>query len=126
MAVYNLSPMFNPQYVANASTKLIFATPGAPTVVPAGYAYQLAVCRVANKTAAPVSLEIWRVPAGAAADDAHIVVPAINIPVASQTFPYFDATALWGIVLQAGDSIYAVAGAASSLIIHADGAVIQI
>lgn len=126
MAVYNLSPMLEPQYVANgAAAKLTLAPPGAGTVVPASYNYLISVCRVANNSGAPVSLELWRVPSGASQDNQHIVVPSINIPVASQTFPYFDVTALWGAVLQPGDALWALAGAGSALVIHADGAVIQ-
>ncbi len=126
MAVYSLSPIYQPQYVANAAAALVFATAGGPTVVPAAFNYQIAAMRVANKTAAPVSLKMWRVPSGAADDDAHIVVPVINIPVATQTFPWMDITALWGVILAPGDAIWALAGAASSLILHADGALIQV
>ena len=126
MAVYNLSPIFQPQYVAAAAAKLVFATPGLPSVVPAQMNYQIMVCRVANIDTIPVSLQVWRVPSGASQDNQHVVVPTINIPVASQTFPYFDLTALWGVTLQPGDSIYAMAGVASMLVIHADGAVITL
>jgi hypothetical protein len=126
MAVYNLSPIVEPQYVAATSAALALAPPGAGSAVPAGYYYQIAVCRVSNVTNAPVSLQVWRVPSGASADNAHMVLPPINVPVASQTFPDFDLTTLWGIVLRPGDAIFAIAGAASSLVIHADGAVIQI
>ena len=126
MAVYNLSPIFAPQYIAAAAAKLVFATPGLPTVVPAQMNYQIMACRVANIGTVPVSLQVWRVPSGAAQDNQHVVVPTINIPVASQTFPYFDLTALWGVTLQPGDSIWAAAGVASMLVIHADGAVITL
>lgn len=125
MAVYNLACLFRPQYVGNAAAALTFAPTGA-TAVPAGYNYQIAVLRVANITGAPVSLEIWRVPSGAFDDNQHLVIPQVNVPVASQTFPDLDITALWGAVLGAGDAIWAVAGAANSLVIHGDGAVIQI
>lgn len=126
MAVYNLSPIFQPQLVAAGSAQLPFATPGSPLVVPAQYNYQIAVAHVANLAGNPVSFKAWRVPAGAAADDAHVVVPLINIPVATNTFPYFDLTALWGAILQPGDSIYAQAGQAGALVIQGDGAVVQI
>src|ERR1035437_6669989 len=118
--------MLQPQYVANSATALVFATPGTPAAVPAGYNYQISVCRVANVTAAPVSLEVYRVPSGASADAAHIVCPPINVPVASQTFPHFDLTALWGVVLKPGDAIFAVAGSASALVIQVDGIIVQI
>ncbi len=126
MPVYSLSPLYQPQYVDAAGAVLTFATPTGPTIVPAGYNYQIDVARVANITGAPVSFKVWRVPSGATNDDAHIIVPSVNVPVATQTFPYFDITALWGIVLQPGDAIWALAGAATSLVIHADGAVVQI
>lgn len=127
MPVYNLSPIYRPQYVANAATKLVLASAAAGDVVPAGYNYLVNVMRAINITSAPVSLKVWRVPSGAANDDQHIVVPVtVLVPVASQTFPLFDVTALWGAVLQPGDSVYGLAGAASSIVIEADGAVIQL
>lgn len=127
MAVFNLGAIFQPQYVANATTQLTFSpAAGGGLVVPANYNFQIATCRVSNNSNAPVSLEMWRVPQGSAADTLHIVVPAINIPVATQTFPWMDLTRFWGIILAPGDSIYAVAGTASALTIDADGAVIQI
>ena len=126
MAVYSLSPIFQPQYVAVAAAELVFATPSLPLAVPAQMNYQIMACRVANIDTVPVSLKVWRVPSGAAQDDQHVIVPTINIPIASQTFPWFDLTALWGVTLQPGDAIWAKAGASSMLVIHADGAVITI
>lgn len=125
MSIYSLSPLVNPQYIAQAaSAALVFATPGAPAAVPSGFNYQIQVARVANITGSPVTLEVWRVPSGSSADNPHIIVPTINIPVASQTFPYFDLTACWGVVLQAGDAIWALAGTASALVIQGDGVVV--
>lgn len=126
MSIYNLSPIFEPQQVASAAAAALTFAPAGGTTVPTGYNYQISVFRVANITGAPVSLQIWRVPSGAADDNAHIVVPTINIPVATQTAPDLDLTALWGIVLRPGDAIWAQAGSANALNIHADGAVIQI
>lgn len=125
MPVYSLSPIFEPQYIAASAAAVAFAPPGAGSAVPANYNYQIAVCRVANVTSAPVALTVWRVPSGGSATNATLAIPQINIPVATQTFPDLDLTALWGIILRPGDAIYAQAGAASSLVIHADGAVIQ-
>lgn len=124
MPTYALSPVYDPQNIANAAAALILATPGGGSVVPANLAIQISVLRVANNSNAPVTLEVWRVPAGAAADNAHVVVPVITVPVATNTFPQFDVTALWGAVLQSGDAIWAVAGAANALIVQADGVVI--
>ena len=127
MPIYNLSPIVNPQYVPHsAAAQLNFATLGSPVVVPASANYQISVLRVANKTAAPVQLTVWRVPATKSADDEHLVLPAIYVPVATQTMPHMDLLALWGAILQPGDSIYTLAGASSSLIIQGDGAVITI
>lgn len=130
MGVYNLSPIFKPQYIANAAAKLVMAPAlavAAGNVVPPNFQYLLNTVHVINITSAPVSLKLWRVPSGAANDDEHIVVPVtVLVPIASSTFPQFDVTALWGAVLAAGDSIYGIAGAASSLVIEGDGAVIQL
>ena len=123
MPIYNLSPIFEPQYIGALSAALTFA-PAGGTVVPANYNYPLAVCRVANVTSSPVALTVWRVPSGGSATNATLVIPQINVPVATQTFPDLDLTALWGIVLRPGDAIYAQAGTASTLVIHGDGAVI--
>jgi hypothetical protein len=123
MSVYSLSPIFNPQFIANAAAALTFA-PAGGTVVPNNTLYQISVLRVANVTGNPQTLELWRVPNGAADDNQHIVVPQITIPVATSTFDHFDVTALWGAVLQAGDAIWAVCGNASALSIQGDGAVI--
>ncbi len=127
MAVYNVSKLFDPQYVAAAAAALAFAPPGAGTAVPANFSYQINVLRVTNVTASPVSLTVYRVPSGSAADIAHVVVPVtVLVPVATQTFPHMDITALWGAVLTTGDSIWAAAGAASSLVIHGDGIIVTI
>ena len=127
MAVYNLSTMFEPQYVGSAAAALVFATPGAPVVVPLKYNYQISVLRVANVTAAPVALTVWRVPVGAAADATHLVTPStVNIPVATNTFPHFDVTALWGALLGPGDAVWMQASAASSLVVQGDGAVVSV
>ncbi len=124
MATYTLSPIFAPQYVPSSAGALTFA-PAGGTTVPANYRYQIQVCRVANNSASPVSLEIWRVPSGSANDAQHIRVPStVLIPVATQTFPWFDVGVLWGVNLGPGDSIWAVAGTGSTLVIDADGAVI--
>ena len=126
MAIYSLSPMFQPQYAAGSAAALTFATPGAPSAVPAGFVYQLSVLRATNVTGSPVTLKIWRVPSGASDDAVHVVIPAtVTIPVASQAAPHFDITALWGAVLQAGDAIWALAGSASAIVIQGDGLVVQ-
>ena len=119
-----MTPIFQPQFVAAGSAALVFATQGSPLVVATPFNYQIAVAHVANVAGNPVSFKCWRVPSGSSADDAHIVVPVLNIPVATNTFPYFDLTALWNCVLQPGDAIYAEAGQGSALVIQGDGAII--
>ena len=126
MSVYSLSPIFQPQFVANAAAALVFATPGAPVAVPAGYRYQISVLRVTNVTAAPVALTVFRVKSGATAVAGTTVVPVtVLVPVASNTFPHFEVTSLWGAVLAVGDAIWATAGSASALVIQGDGAIVE-
>lgn len=124
MSVYNVSPIFNPQFIANAAAALTFAPQGG-TTVPINTRYQINTARVVNVTNAPVALTIWIVPSGSADDNQHLAVPVtVVIPVASQTFPHFDATVLWGLVLNSGDAIWAQAGTASALTINGSGAVV--
>lgn len=124
MPVYSLSAIYNPQYISDSATALTLAPVGG-TTVPANQQYQIAVMRVVNVTSAPVSLKMWRVPNGSSDDATHVVVPVtVLVPVATQTFPHFDVTVLWGAVLGAGDAIFAVAGSASALSVSGDGLVI--
>lgn len=121
-----MSPIFQPQFISNAAAALTFA-PAGGTTVPTGYQYQISVLRVVNETSAPVTLKLWRVNSGATNDTAHTVVPVtVLVPVATQTFPHFDATVLWGAVLGAGDAIWGLAGSASALSISGDGVVVQV
>jgi hypothetical protein len=124
MAVYNLSPIFEPQAIATSAAALIFAPTGAATV-PANYNYLISVLRVANTTGSPVGLTVWRVPSGGTPGSTNIVVPGLYVPVCSQAFPDLDITALWGAMLRAGDAIWMLAGTGGGLIVHGDGAVIQ-
>lgn len=127
MSVYNLSPIYRPQVIASGAAKLVFATGAPGNVVPANLNYKIDIFQVFNITAAPVALTLWRVPTGGAAGNDNIVVPVtVLVPVATQTFPCFDATALWGAILTPGESIIALAGAANSLNARADGVVIQL
>ena len=126
MPSYALSPLFEPQYVPNAVGAAVFATGGNPTAVPTGVAYQITVARVANIGQAPVNLTVWRVPQGAGADNQHIVVPQIAIPPASASFPWMELSALWGSILQAGDSIWTLANAQNALVLQGDGVIISL
>ena len=81
--------------------------------------------RCVNIDTVPVTLKLWRVPSGSTAIDVNVVVPVtVQVPVATQTFPHFDVTVLWGAVLAPGDSIWGLAGVASMLTISGDGLVI--
>lgn len=125
MANYSLSPLFDPQFIPAAAAALVFATQGSPSAVPAGVtSYQIAVMRVANVTNQPQSLTLWRVPAGEANDDAHIVVPKINVPIPSASFPWLDISCLWGAVLLPGDAIWGQASSGNVLTVQADGVIL--
>lgn len=127
MAVYNLSPIYRPQYAANASAKLVMATGAVSNIVPAGYNYVIKAIRAVNVTAAPVTLKLWRVPSGGAVGNDNLIVPVtVQVPVATNTFPDFDITVLWDAVLTPGEAIYAEAGSASAISVSADGAVVQL
>ena len=124
MPTYVLSAIIALQYIGGSAAALAFAPVGG-VAVPAGVSYQIAVCRVVNVTNAPVTLKLWRVPSGSTDDTTHIVVPVtVLVPVATQTFPHFDVTVLWGAVLAPGDAIWGLAGSGSALAINADGVVI--
>ena len=125
MAVYDLTAIFAPQYVSHTAAAVPFAYGSWGTVIPAGFKLQIQVARVANNGAVPVSLTVWRVPSGSSADNAHVVCGSLNIPISTNTYPQFDLTALWGVVLSPGDTIWAIAGTASALVIQADGIIEQ-
>ncbi len=117
--------MFNPQFLPLIEAPLVFKPTGTGSV-PAGFTYQITVARVVNISGAPVSISVWRVPAGMTPDNQHLIVPpTIVVPAASISAPWFDLTVIWGIDLLAGASIWAKAGAGNALAINADGWVIQ-
>ena len=122
MASYTLSPIFDPQYVATGAAALQFAVGSSAASVPTGFNYMISVFRVSNPTANGVTLQIWRVPAGEAADGQHIIIPQFTVPAGTEQ----DLTALWGDVLQPGDAIWALAGTADALVVHGDGVVITL
>jgi|SRR5882724_3249486 len=121
---FQLSQIIKPQHVANASTALQLTVDGAGTqaaAVPALTALSLWTCRIANVTATPVTLRIYRVPSGAAADLAHTVLFTITIPVATANNPYFDWSPNYQ--LAAGDAIFMIAGTATALVVTGDGGI---
>jgi len=128
LPVYNLATLFEPQYVAASPAGLLWA----PTVavggvtVPTNYSFVIGELRVANVTNAAVSLIVWRVPKGQSTGNATLVIPQINIPPATQTFPWFDVGALWGATMQFGDAVWMQAGSASALVVQGDGVIIVV
>lgn len=124
MATYNKAPMFQSQFVANAAAALVFAPVGGAEVPP-NVTYELGMPHVVNITSSPVTLKMWRVEDGETNDNEHISVPVtVVVPVASNTFPEFQVTALFGAVLRPGDAIWGLAGTASALVVSCDGLVI--
>jgi hypothetical protein len=131
MSVYNLSPIFKPQFVAGpgSGAGLVFAPSSAAggIVVPAGYNFQINTMRAINTGASPISLTVWRLPSGIGTGNSQLMVPAsVNLPVASNSTPWFDLGVLWGAVLAPGDGIWALAAVANTVVVVADGATIQI
>ncbi len=126
MATFTPQPIIDPQFIPVVAAPLVLHPGAGGPSVPANFTYQVTVARVTNVSGAPVSLSIWRVPAGTAADNQHLIVPStVIIPAASASAPWFDLTVIWGINLLGGAAIWAQAGAANALAINADGLVIQ-
>lgn len=117
---FQLSTIIVAQFVANAATALQLTVDAAGTqaaAVPALTALSLWNCRFTNATASPVTLKVYR----GTATGAHTVINTITIPVATATNPYFDWSP--GYQLAAGESIVAVAGTASALVVTGDGGI---
>jgi hypothetical protein len=125
-SVFTPSPILEPQFIGPAAAPLVFQPNAGGSSVPANFTYQINSCNVSNVSGAPVSLTVWRVPAGSAADNQHLRVPAtVIVPAATSSVPWVEMTILEGINLMAGDAVWAAAGAANALVIDADGTVIQ-
>lgn len=121
---FQLSTIIKPQYVANAAAALNLTVDGAGTqavVVPALTSLSLWTARFTNNSALAVTLKVFRVPSGAAADAAHVVINTITVPVATANNPYFDWSP--GYTLAAGDAIWAVAGTANAIVVTGDGGI---
>ena len=116
------STIFQPQYVANSAAALAFF-PNGGAAIATGLLYQINTAWVANNSGSPCWLKLYRVPSGGAADVTTLVGPQITIPVATLAVPNVPLSMLWGIQLNPGDKIYAVAQTASVLIVTADGGV---
>ncbi len=123
---YQPSVTIQPQFVANSAAALtltISLAGGTAAAAPANSQIYVGTARFANVTAAPVTLKIWRVDAGGSADDQHLVVPLVTVPVATANNPWFD----WSpnAYLAPGDAIWAEAGSASAITCSGDGAIIS-
>jgi hypothetical protein len=121
---FTLSQIIAPQFVALAAAALQLTVDGAGTqaaAVPTLTGLSLWTARFTNVTGGPVTLKVFRVPSGAAADSAHTVVNTITIPVATANNPYFDWSP--GYQLAPGDGIFAVAGSASAIVVTGDGGI---
>jgi len=121
---FSLSTIIQPQYVPSvaAALQLTVAVAGTQAAaVPALTSLALWTARFTNVTALPVTLTLYRVASGDAADAASTVVSAITIPVATAANPYFDWSP--GYVLAPGDAIWALAGTASALVVTGDGGI---
>jgi hypothetical protein len=121
--MFNPSVIFQPQYVSNAAAALAFAA-NLQSPIPAGSQYQINQFWVANNSASPCWLKLYRVPSGGTANGTTFVC-YIVIPVSSLAIPNVPISALWGIELQPGDTIVAQAQTASVLVAWADGGVNQ-
>jgi hypothetical protein len=80
--------------------------------------------RVSNVTSSPVTLSVWFVPTGSTADNQHLLINNVTIPVASNTNPYFDVGDLFGKALPAGSAVWMLAGTASALVVSGSGTMI--
>lgn len=122
---FNLSPIIQPQYVAEAAaaalTLTVTVAGATAAAVPALTRLSLWTARFTNVTASPVTLIVYRVPSGGAAGAATTVVAVITIPVATAANPYFDWSP--GYVLAPGDAIWALAGTVSALVVTGDGGI---
>lgn len=127
MSLYTTA-IFQGQMVPNgAAAKLSFGTSNPVlnglSVVPANCVVLLTSLYLNNLTAAVQTLQLWRGTAATAAFALGGVGTAINVPPSTITQPGFQALSA-PIVLMPGDSIWALAGAASVLNVTGDGQVI--
>jgi hypothetical protein len=117
---FQLSKIIVPQFVALAATALQLTVDAAGTqaaAVPALTSLSLWTARFINVTNAPVTLKVYR----GAATAANTVINTITIPVATANNPYFEWSP--GYQLAAGDSIVAIAGTASAIVVTGDGGI---
>lgn len=123
---YTLSAIIQPQLIPSSAAAVAFAPTGAGAAVPANNVFRIITAHVTNIGAVAVPLTVWRVPSGQSNIAANNIIPvSVIVPVATNAYPQFDLTALWGATLMPGDAIWVQAGAANALIVYADGAVIQ-
>lgn len=126
MSDYLSARLIKPQFITVTSAPITWAPIPGGLAVPVNVQYLLKNPRVSNTSGSPVTLAVWLVPAGATNNAEHqVIVPSVVVPIASNTFPQFDLTCLWGATLAQGDAIWVQAGTGSALIIYCDGLVVQ-
>lgn len=129
MPIYTPAPIYSPQAItAGAAAPLVFTLiAGGTGFVPAQTQIQISTLHVCNNGNVSCPLAVWRVPVGSGGtSDVNLVLPFVNIPVATVSNPWFDLSTLWGAQLRAGDAIYARADVANFLSVHGDGVIIQL
>ncbi len=117
------STLFQPQYAAAAGVAALAFYPASGAAIAVGLTYQINAAWAANNSASPCWLEIYRVPSGGTANATTRVGPRITIPVANISIPNVPLAMLWGIQLNPGDTIWALAQTASIIVITADGGI---
>lgn len=106
MASLDFSKLFAPNQVNNANETL-YTVPASPTT----NRLRNAVIRFANTTAGAVTIKAFAVPSGGAAGDDNVFLPTTSVAANS----YIDVDMP---VLEAGGTLVAIAGAATSITAH--------
>ena len=125
---YTPSTIYSPQYAAAAGVAALALFPRGGSAIAAGQTYQINTAWVANNstiggaTATPYWLELYRVPSGGTAN-ATTFLERITVPASTLANPNVPLSCLWGIQLNPGDTIWALAQTASKLVIQADGGI---
>lgn len=115
--------IYQPQYAATGSAAALTFFPSSGAAIATGLLYQISTAWAANNSSSPCWLEVYRVPSGGSAGAATRIGPRITVPVATQAVPNIPLSMLWGIYLNPGDTIQALAQTGSVIVIEADGGV---
>lgn len=115
--------IYQPQYANGSAVTALVFFPNAGGAIATGNLYQINQAWAANNSGSPCWLEIYQVPSGGTANATTRVGPRITIPVATLAVPNVPLAMLWGIQLNPGDTIWALAQTASIIVISAAGGV---